>query len=623
MFNIKHLKIENHPYNIINSEFDDGLDDLSKVNIFVGANNSGKSRFMRSLFYVNKNTKLNFLVNDELFDYFINQSKIFKEFIQKPNRRIYSDNEVKAFQNINYYLNEIEYFVESESPFQSLSIIGKNLEKSKISRGTYEYYCDEIFKEYFERIKFDDNLFKYNFYKIYIPSLRGLVPLIPKEVIQDNDSQDDFYAERIKQDYFGEKSSILVDVNDFLLTDEVTTRNAIISGLQFYDYVKNYLLGDFEQREIIREYEEYLSETFFDNKKVVLIPKVNDDVLTVKIGDEEYKIYDLGEGIQSIILITLPLFLYLKKSKEINTSILVFIEEPEVGLHPSLQRKLLETLLSSRFENYQFFFTTHSNHFMDKAFEKGDISIYSFDKTLKSGDKSIAEFTIEKVGFDHLPTLKRLGALPSSVLSHNCTILVEGSYDIAHYSFYLDLYQDELIESGEISEKFRHGTHYSFLRGGGKETAKTIDEFNPIQKQRIFTILDKDDNKEYEKNEVAFDEMDYKKYYILNVREVENLISKDVLIKILRSLRELRQLKINEDFEEEDYQKSNFHTFIKNTIVSGKKEGNFLNKNTFKKRFSYKEQEFTESFDDLSEPAKEVTKKIFNFIKENNSADLI
>ena len=78
MFNIKHLKIKNQSYKIVNSEFEDRLEDLSKVNIFVGANNSGKSRFMRSLFYIDKRDKLNFLPNDNLFDNFMNQFMIFK-----------------------------------------------------------------------------------------------------------------------------------------------------------------------------------------------------------------------------------------------------------------------------------------------------------------------------------------------------------------------------------------------------------------------------------------------------------------------------------------------------------------------------------------------------------------
>lgn len=614
MFNIKHLKNENNLYTVINSTFEDRLDDLSRVNILVGANNSGKSRFMRSLFYIDKNAKLNFLPNDEHFEYYLNQVEEFKYYINNPGNKQFYNEEVQAYRNINNDLNDVEYLVESQEFNPKLIQINKNINISGKPVNSYWFFCDKIFKEHFKNITFDENLFNYNFYKIYIPSLRGLIPLISKDY---DDSNEDVYAKRIKDDYFGEKSNILVDVNDFLLNDDVKSRNAIISGMKFYEYVQNYLLGDLEQRDMIRDYEIYLSQTFFDNKKVVLIPKVNDDVLTVRIGEEEFKIYDLGEGIQSIILITLPLFLYLEKSKEENTNVLVFIEEPEIGLHPRLQRILIETLLDTRFENYQFFFTTHSNHFLDKLFEKEDISIYSFDKSFDD-EESKTMFTIEKVGFDHMPTLKKLGALPSSVLANNCTILVEGSYDVVHYRFYLDLYQKKLINENPNITKFEYGTHYSFLRGGGKETANTIRDFNKIQQERIFTVLDKDSNEDYIKNKTAFDKMGYKNYFILEVIEVENLISKEVLIKILNSLREVKKLGISEQFNEEDYQKSNFYKFIKESIITGNIPEGFFNKSTFKERFSYKEQEFVDSFDDLSDAAKEVTKKIYQFIKKSN-----
>lgn len=39
-------------------------------------------------------------------------------------------------------------------------------------------------------------------------------------------------------------------------------KNAIIAGQKFYEYVRNYLLGDLNQRNIINQYETYLSETF-------------------------------------------------------------------------------------------------------------------------------------------------------------------------------------------------------------------------------------------------------------------------------------------------------------------------------------------------------------------------
>lgn len=635
---IKDLKIENDDYTIINSPNEDWLMNLSRINIFVGANNTGKSRFMRSLFYVNKDYTLKFLPNDPQFDTFLKQSEEFKKSINKKNGFLDSQDQRRAKSNILKGLHNPEFIEEASAPFPDLIKIHNNIDNDfKKQPMSYEHECEEIFKKFFNEIDIDDNLFRYNFYRIYIPSLRGLIPLCPSE-FKSEEQTNDLYAERIKNDYFPDERNIIIDVNDFLEKDDEDesesrvlhledilkkskyfSKHSIITGLQFYDSVKNYLLGDLEQREMVREYENYLSKTFFDEKEVALIPKVKDDVLTIKIGDEkERPIYNLGDGIQSIILITLPLFLYLDISKVRNTNVLVFIEEPEIGLHPSLQRTLIETLLDKRFENFQFFFTTHSNHFLDMQFENRDISIYSFDKSINNEESSINEFTVEKVDFNHYPTLEKLGALPSSVLANNCTILVEGSYDIVHYDFYLKLYQEKLKNENHDVTIFKKGIHYSFLRGGGKETIKTVKEFNSIQKERIFTILDFDSEEESEKNKTFFNDMNYANYNILDVKEVENLISKGVLLKILDSLREIRKLGITEDFDEEEYQKSNFYKFIKEKIITDEIPDNFFNEDTLKERFCYKEPDFTDNYDDLSDAAKEVTEKIYEFIKKNN-----
>lgn len=633
---IKDLKIENDDYTIINSPNEDWLMNLSRINIFVGANNTGKSRFMRSLFYVDKDYSLKFLPNDPQFDTFLKQSEEFKKSINKKNGFLDSQDQRRAKSNILKSLHGIEFIEEGINPCPDLIRIYSNIDNgSKKQPMSYEHECNEIFKKFFNEIEIDDNLFRYNFYRIYIPSLRGLIPLLPSE-FKSEEQTNDVYAERIKNDYFPDERNIIIDVNDFLKKDDEDgsrvldlkdlienskyySKHSIITGLQFYDSVKNYLLGDLEQREMISEYEKYLSKTFFDGKEVALIPKVKDDVLTIKIGDEkERPIYNLGDGIQSIILITLPLFLYLDLSKRQNANVLVFIEEPEIGLHPSLQRTLIETLLDSRFENFQFFFTTHSNHFLDIQFENRDISIYSFDKSINGEESPINEFIVEKVDFNHLPTLEKLGALPSSVLACNCTLLVEGSYDILHYDFYLKLYQEKLKNENPDVTIFKKGIHYSFLRGGGKETLKTVKEFNSIQKERIYTILDFDSEEESEKNKAFFNDMNYTNYKILDVKEVENLISKGVLLKILNSLREIRKLGITEDFDEEEYQKSNFYVFIKEKIIAGEIPDNFFNEDTLKERFCYKEPNFTDNYDDLSDAAKEVTEEIYEFIKKNN-----
>lgn len=130
--------------------------------------------------------------------------------------------------------------------------------------------------------------------------------------------------------------------------------------------------------------------------------------------------------------------------------------------------------------------------------------------------------------------------------------------------------------------------------------------------------MDFDSEEESEKNKAFFNDMNYTNYKILDVKEVENLISKGVLLKILNSLREIRKLGITEDFDEEEYQKSNFYVFIKEKIIAGEIPDNFFNEDTLKERFCYKEPNFTDNYDDLSDAAKEVTEEIYEFIKKNN-----
>ena len=631
---IKHLKIENEDYAFIDNTNEGMIENLSKVNIFVGANNSGKSRFMRSLFYVDDNYKLKFIPNSQQFDYFIKQSSKFKDTFNNRMDNIISSNERQANININKHLFDFDYLEESKINFFDLiNLYNEANNKENTNPMTYEGECNKIFKNFFDEIEFNDNLFKFDFYKIYIPSLRGLIPIFPKDYQSE---EIDLYGERVKQDYFGEKSRILTDVGDFLNNDleyensknepldlkEVITRSnkfpkhSIITGMRFYNYVKNYLLGDFKQREIIREYEEYLSETFFNNEKVVLIPKIKDDVLTIKIGNEEYKIYDVGEGIQSIILITLPLFLYLEKSKENNTNILVFIEEPEIGLHPGLQQILIKTFLNDRFENFQFFFTTHSNHFVDQTLVDNDISIYLFDKKFRK-EKFEKEFNINKIDKKYWDIMEEMGVLPSSTLMSNCTILVEGVTDRNHFQLYLELYQNQLAED---EPKYKNSVHYTFLIAGGSEYTNTIKSFNEIQKEKLCFICDYDNDQKEEERKRFFEKYPLKNQHTLGVTEVENLISKSVIISTLKNTYRISEDDLNTEFNEEDYIKSNnFYEFIVNEVIECDLPEKFpKGKDKLKNPLCRNEKKNLKEYDELTQEAKDIAKYIYEFIKKNN-----
>ena len=618
---IKDLKINDASYKFLDED-DKKLCGLSRVNIFVGKNNSGKSRFLRSIFYNNDNLKLEFVPDDNKFNEYLTRLYMLEHDLNSQKDRHGSSRDFNTkYKKIKECMNLNEYVIESESHCKSLNELYINYR----IRPRDNSYLVDTFNKYFDdsKIFLDNNLFQYDFYKVYIPSLRGLLPFIPEQQINDSNGdwysiydyvEEDVFAQRVKLDYFGENANIITDIKDSFY--RMNSNNSIITGHYFYKYVQEFLLGDLEQREIIKNYQEYLSNNFFQGEDVALIPKLDDDVLTIKIGNEkEQKIYNLGDGIQSIILITLPLFLYLNKANEINTNILVFIEEPEHGLHPSLQRKLLETFLDDRFENYQFFFTTHSNHFIDRTFEDKDISIYSFDKYVDSDENSNLNFNIEKVSFKHLPTLQKLGALPSSVLMSNCTILVEGPTDINHFDLYLKLFMDQLPEN---KYRFKRDIDYSFLIAGGDAYRRTLKDLNEIEKQRIFFISDYDDEKKNQSKLKLFEECRYTNFYILDVLEVENLISKDILLKILENSKFFKNFEINSEFEWEDYTKSNFYDFIKDNIVIGEKDDGFISDKKMKKLLSDKENEYVDSYDDLSNEAKQSAEKIYEFIEFNN-----
>ncbi|WP_225370613.1 ATP-dependent nuclease [Methanobrevibacter arboriphilus] len=178
-------------------------------------------------------------------------------------------------------------------------------------------------------------------------------------------SEEDIYQERTIEDYFN------------IGTIRENGKLTIFTGLESYDLLKSYAHGDFNERNLIEKYQAYLSENFFDGEEVYLIPKEKDkNIISIKIGNEfERPIYELGDGLQSIINITFPLFLNLKEIEETD-NVLVFIEEPEIHLHPALQKKLIKTFEDDIFNNFQFFLTTHSNHFLDNTLTNNNVSVF-------------------------------------------------------------------------------------------------------------------------------------------------------------------------------------------------------------------------------------------------------
>ncbi len=415
----------------------------------------------------------------------------------------------------------------------------------------------------------------------------------------------DLYEKRTSEDYFRDASVPF----------------EIFTGLTAYNLVKEHLLGNLPQRKLIREYEEYLSE-FFDGKRVALIPSENKKVLVIKIGDEkERPIFELGDGIQSLIIITMPLFL--RRGEDV----LLFVEEPELLLHPGLQRKLLETILQQEgFERFQYFITTHSNHFLDITLDFPDISIYSVKKKFDDSpdEEKTPGFVIENLSHGDRSALEQLGVRNSSVYLSNCTLWVEGITDRLYLKRYLEVFYEEFGDKKQYKEDF----HYSFVEYSGSNIThwSFLDsEEDPIDVERLcgrlFLIADKDDGTSPAKNErhEKLEKVLGDRFYVFECKEIENLLSPTVLVRVLQEYGE-DEAHLSSIQKQEDYKSQNLGAYIERILGDNRKRrGTYVDGNTISDKVGFCRKAISQihSWEDLSPEAQQLTEKLFAFIQSN------
>ncbi|MDP8226570.1 MAG: AAA family ATPase, partial [Candidatus Celaenobacter polaris] len=656
---IEKLSIVDENYSFLNYDEKDNekkeniIPNLSKVNIFLGPNNSGKSRFLRGLIsstdticYPNGKTQNELIKLLRNYEPKIRPDIPFSEHLNG----IVIGIQKNIIGILNFFVDE-----KTNAPYKLSTNKyppGELLEQIKSNRktqGLSDYKGQRVIKN-FEDIdsllkEIDQNYFGYfpnkRFKIIYIPILRSLrlicpirckdkiVNVLETEYERDPDfAKDlDLYKKVEQEDHF----------------KSVTTDIEIFTGLSAYLLVHRFLNGSHKQHKFIKEYEQFLSEKFFDNDIIEIIAKEEESNLTIKIGTEtEYPIYQLGDGLQSLIIGTLPLFLY----KDEN--ILLFYEEPEHLLHPGFQRKLLEVYLedSDYNKNNQYFLTTHSNHFLDVAMDNRYISIYSLKKDLdhnsKDPDQKKAQFTIENLSAGDTTALDLLGVNNASVFLSNCSIWVEGVTDRRYYRHYLKIYiehlrpkvnrPDDNVDSVNYYD-LKEDYHYSFIEyGGGNLVHFSFGEEDEKNKagvpkintrritNRIFLIADKDSGKD-EKHE-KYQKLLYKNYFDLPCREAENLLKREVLLNVIN---ELERVKITDaKFLTGDICNKLLGRYIDKQL---KKIGHTSRFNTYaapsgtiwdKNKFCSAALNNIKNWNDLSESAQELTKKMYEFICEQN-----
>lgn len=478
---------------------------LQKLNFLIGPNNSGKSRLLRSLFSTRiKNLRVGLCEDFQdscrqlggVFDVISKRQSILgfdcSKFMDIYDGKLVSSNEMKATID-----SLIKMLAEAANPNLHYSS-GMNLSAFHKIRGQVQsnFPSDEISKI----VKLSDLV--NNSERHYIPILRGMRPL--------GDSSD-LYLERTLKDYFASS-----------LEDSLK----IVTGFGLYNLLVRFLLGQPEERERIREYERILGNEFFGGKEITLIPQYNKDTVAVKIGtDDQFSIYDLGDGLQQVIIITSAA--YLEQSPSV-----FFIEEPEACLHPGLLRKLAFFLLNHT--GHQYIATTHSNHLLDLAENNENVLVY---KVSKGEEEGVSVFQINECTRDR-NLLLELGVSASSVYLANSTIWVEGITD----RLYLKAFMKKYLEGVDDSvfkirlEGLLENFHYSFVeyQGGtlghwGFDDGDATDRLNASKLcSAAFLIADGDILGKGERAQILSDELKGR-FHLLPGKEIENLLPLNVI----------------------------------------------------------------------------------------------
>lgn len=562
------------------------LSDIKDINIIVGANNSRKSRFMRSIIQLDHRTSI---LSHSDFNAIYCRGKTLEKSVKATFGRSMDEwlllmspihDEKGALRDLKEYFDKSARGNSATNNFVSPSSLMTLI--SNITAGLASVALDKDFRGVLTNINqltalVDVTLFLYGHYqkhggKVVSPMsfdksvFTDVNPHIPSLKIGDDVSNIDEKVEFFKdisnwlkslyeisfERHEGKRIYIpvlrtsrkILGVKDDIFANSLRkqyfnddSKLEIHTGLKLYDQILQSRNGNRDDIRSFNAFEKFIGRTFFASEEVHIVAfrGTNDDDSVIKISVpnemEDIPVHQLGDGIQGIINLLFPIY----TAREEDW---VFIEEPENHLHPSYQNIFISAICNDEHlkgKRLRYFINTHSNHILSSAFlanASTNIMVFSRRDEISSDIYSFDQ--------DQYRTLELLGAMNTSVLISNCTVWVEGVTDRFYLRAFLQAYCDTLQESEYVPKE---GYDYSFVEYGGKnlvhyDFSNTTDENNIAAfflNNRVFLLadsdFDKDKHSRYEKIET-----ENFKYHKTDLPEIENLVPDDILRSFLQSL---------------------------------------------------------------------------------------
>lgn len=198
-----------------------------------------------------------------------------------------------------------------------------------------------------------------------------------------------------------------------------------------------------ESRQRWHKLQNFVREITNDRSATILVSHDSHEI-AVKTADTDYlPLESLGTGLTELVILAAVV--------ACNTGKIICIEEPEIHLHPALQARFIEYLLSD--DANRFIVTTHSPTIINAP----GVQVAHVSK--KNGVSSCQQLNGMVLARD---LLDDLGVRASDLLQSNYVVWVEGPSDRIYVDYWIGKWAEE--NSVHLVE----GIHYSIMLYGGK-----------------------------------------------------------------------------------------------------------------------------------------------------------